>query len=290
MRQLAPKKATICLSLSTFTVEVNQVLIYASVLRSLILSTCIGYVYGNPANWPFDDWIHQSPNVVIASVYYRLDSIGFLTAPEFLQDSSLGDVNAGFKDQSMALSWVQSHISSFGGDPSKVTINGESAGGSSIELHLVSHEEHKFSQAIAQSVYRAPLPLPEQQTVRDCGGIRQISRSLTVLTACSTCSTCRTCSTTMLNTLAAALARLKRRWRAFAAWTSALSRARRTWSCTTCGLLIQILPPSSISLAHLDSTGPYASFHPVIDNDLFTEYPTIAIQNGRLADVPVIAG
>ena len=52
--------------------------------------------HGNPAAWPFEHWIEQSPNVVIASVYYRLDSIGFLTAPEFADDASLGDVNAGF--------------------------------------------------------------------------------------------------------------------------------------------------------------------------------------------------
>ncbi|EIW53482.1 alpha/beta-hydrolase [Trametes versicolor FP-101664 SS1] len=121
-----------------------------------------GYVYGNPANWPFDDWINQSPNVVIVSVYYRLDSFGFLTVPE-LANSALGDLNAGFQDQIQALKWVQQHISAFGGDPSKVTINGESAGGSSIELHLVAHEGQKlFSQAIAQSVYRAPLFEPEQ--------------------------------------------------------------------------------------------------------------------------------
>ena len=61
-----------------------------------------GYVYGNPRNWPFDHWIHQSPNVVIASVYYRLDSIGFLTVPEF-QTEGLGDLNAGFLDQIQAL-------------------------------------------------------------------------------------------------------------------------------------------------------------------------------------------
>ena len=122
-------------------------------------------MYGNPRNWPFDHWIHQSPNVVIASVYYRLNSIGFLTAPEFAHDTSLGDLNAGFKDQSMALRWIKSHISSFGGNPNKVTINGESAGGASIELHLVAREEQLFQQAIAQSVYRAPLPTPEQQKV-----------------------------------------------------------------------------------------------------------------------------
>ncbi|KAI0058368.1 alpha/beta-hydrolase [Artomyces pyxidatus] len=122
-----------------------------------------GYVYGNPRNWPFDHWIHQSPNVVIVSVYYRLDAFGFLAVPDF-SDPTNGDFNAGYQDQIQALKWVQKYISAFGGDPKQVTINGESAGGSSVELHLVDHEsEQLFARAIAQSVYRAPLPTPAQQ-------------------------------------------------------------------------------------------------------------------------------
>ena len=127
-----------------------------------------GYVFGNPANWPFDHWIHQEPSVVIVSVYYRLDSIGFLSHPAFASTPSLGDLNVGFSDQTLALHWVQEHISTFGGDPGQVTINGQSAGGSSVELHLVaSGQEGLFHGAIAQSVYRTPLPSPEQQEV--CG-------------------------------------------------------------------------------------------------------------------------
>ncbi|KAJ7647961.1 alpha/beta-hydrolase [Roridomyces roridus] len=122
-----------------------------------------GYFYGNPRNWPFDGWIHQSPNVVIVSVYYRLDSLGFLSTPEFA-DPANGDFNAGFSDQVEALKWVQKHISAFGGNPRKVTINGESAGGSSVELHLVAQtDENLFSGVIAQSVYRTPLATPEQR-------------------------------------------------------------------------------------------------------------------------------
>ncbi|TCD71951.1 hypothetical protein EIP91_000083 [Steccherinum ochraceum] len=123
-----------------------------------------GYVYGNPRNWPFDHWVHQSPNVVIVSVYYRLDSFGFLSHPSFASNPSLGDLNVGFQDQTEALKWVQKHIGAFGGDPARVTINGESAGGSSIELHLVAPgQDGLFSGAIAQSVYRTPLPSPAQQ-------------------------------------------------------------------------------------------------------------------------------
>lgn len=131
----------------------------------LIYSTS-AYTYGNPRNWPFDHWVNQSPNVVIVSVYYRLDSFGFLASPDFSSDSSLGDFNAGFLDQTQALKWVKQYIGAFGGDPNQVTINGQSAGASSVELHLVATVgEQLFSKAITQSVFRIPLPLPAQQKV-----------------------------------------------------------------------------------------------------------------------------
>lgn len=127
----------------------------------------LGYVYGNPANWPFDGWINQSPNVIVVSVYYRLDSFGFLAVPEF-EDPRIGDFNTGFQDQIQSLRWIQTYITSFGGDPSKVTINGQSAGGGSVGLHLIAdHEgEHLFSGGIVQSAYRVPTPTPAQQQVR----------------------------------------------------------------------------------------------------------------------------
>ncbi|PSS34240.1 hypothetical protein PHLCEN_2v1750, partial [Hermanssonia centrifuga] len=124
-----------------------------------------GYVYGNPANWPFDPWVHQMPSVVIVSVYYRLDSLGFLSHPAFTSSSVVGTHNAGFLDQVEALRWIQRNVGAFGGDAGRVTINGQSAGASSVELHLVAGAggERLFGGAIAQSVYRTPLPTPEQQ-------------------------------------------------------------------------------------------------------------------------------
>ncbi|KAK0440387.1 Alpha/Beta hydrolase protein [Desarmillaria tabescens] len=88
------------------------------------------YVYGNPATFPFDHWVHQSLNVVIVIIYYRLSSFGFLAISEF-SDTANGDFNVGFLDQTQALKWVKRHIRAFGGDPSRVTINGQSAGGAS---------------------------------------------------------------------------------------------------------------------------------------------------------------
>ncbi|THU82033.1 alpha/beta-hydrolase [Dendrothele bispora CBS 962.96] len=122
-----------------------------------------GYVFGNPANWPFDHWIHQSPNVVVASVYYRLDSFGFLSHPDFF-DGDLADNNVGFLDQVEALKWVKRNIAAFGGNPEKVTINGQSAGGGSVLFHIVAKEEPGlFSGAIAQSVARSATPQADQK-------------------------------------------------------------------------------------------------------------------------------
>lgn len=123
------------------------------------------YSFGNPQVWPFDHWVHQSPNVVIVAVYYRLASFGFLSAPEFASEG-VADLNVGFYDQIEALKWVQNHIDAFGGDPQQVTIDGQSAGGSSVELHLLAGQSQGlFSQAIGQSVYRTPLQTLDQMKV-----------------------------------------------------------------------------------------------------------------------------
>jgi carboxylesterase type B len=67
---------------------------------------------------------------------YRLGLWGFLSTPEILAENS---ANAGLIDQRLAFQWIQENIAAFGGDPTRVTLWGVSAGAQSIGLHLHSY-------------------------------------------------------------------------------------------------------------------------------------------------------
>ncbi|XP_068715517.1 neuroligin-4, X-linked-like [Montipora foliosa] len=85
--------------------------------------------------------------VVVVIIQYRLGPFGFLTTGD-----SAAPGNFGMLDQVEALKWVKENIVNFGGNPNKVTIFGESAGGTSVALHLLSPlSKDLFQQAIAES-------------------------------------------------------------------------------------------------------------------------------------------
>ena len=69
-------------------------------------------------------------------IQYRLGAFGFLSSEDVKRN---GQLNAGLLDQRFALRWVQTHIRKFGGDPSKVTIAGESAGAGSVMLQAMAY-------------------------------------------------------------------------------------------------------------------------------------------------------
>ncbi|XP_061188093.1 uncharacterized protein LOC133196179 [Saccostrea echinata] len=86
-------------------------------------------------------------DVIVVTIQYRLGIFGFFSLGT---SEALG--NYGLWDQMLALEWVQQNIDSFGGDPSSVTIFGESAGGASVSLlALIPQNKNRFHRVIAQS-------------------------------------------------------------------------------------------------------------------------------------------
>jgi carboxylesterase type B len=89
--------------------------------------------------------------MVAVSINYRLSLWGFLFSKE-MQDEGAG--NVAFKDQRMALLWLQDNIAAFGGSSNKVTIWGESAGARSLGMQLIAYQgksQHLFRGAILES-------------------------------------------------------------------------------------------------------------------------------------------
>jgi len=95
-------------------------------------------------------FLTEKSDLIIVNVNYRLGPFGFFYQNGPGENDITG--NFGLWDQVEALKWVQNHIADFGGDPEKVTIFGQSAGGQSVLTHLVNeYSEPLFQRAIAQS-------------------------------------------------------------------------------------------------------------------------------------------
>ncbi|XP_062374187.1 crystal protein [Sardina pilchardus] len=101
-------------------------------------------------------FISNFTHTVVVSVAYRLGAFGFLVSGKDSKTSAVG--NYGILDQQAGLLWIQQNIAVFGGDPTKVTIFGESAGAQSVSLHLmIQSSKPLFKQAVFQSL---PFSIP----------------------------------------------------------------------------------------------------------------------------------
>ncbi|PIK40998.1 putative cholinesterase 2 [Apostichopus japonicus] len=112
------------------------------------------FIYGGAFNV---GWAHQSTyigtalaatgDVIVVAANYRLGVLGFLSTGD-----SASPGNYGMYDQVATLQWVQDNIAAFGGDPARVTIFGQSAGGCSVGLHVLSPvSQNLFQYAIMES-------------------------------------------------------------------------------------------------------------------------------------------
>ncbi|HEY5920540.1 MAG TPA: carboxylesterase/lipase family protein [Kofleriaceae bacterium] len=147
-----------------------------------------------PTNAPVMVWIHggafifgsggdsfyagselaRNHGVVAVSINYRLGGLGFLAHPALAAEDSAHPTsgNYGLLDQAAALEWVQRNIAAFGGDPTQVTLFGESAGGFSTCAHYAgANNEQLFQRAIIQSGACSSLTLEQTRDEAEAQGI-----------------------------------------------------------------------------------------------------------------------
>lgn len=100
-------------------------------------------------------------NTIVVTINYRLGALGYLALPQLDATSpKLGSGNYGLLDQIQALKWIRANIAAFGGDPWRVTIAGESAGGQSVCGVLGSPlAKGLFARAIIESLPCEGSPL-----------------------------------------------------------------------------------------------------------------------------------
>ena len=129
-----------------------------------------GFVNGGTSPAVYSGANFARDGVVLVSINYRLGRYGFF-AHAGLADEGFGG-NFGFLDQIAALRWIQRNIDEFGGDPTNVTVFGESAGGMSVHMLLQSPQARGlFAKAIIESGGGRDLtePLPSMAQGAEAG-------------------------------------------------------------------------------------------------------------------------
>ena len=95
-----------------------------------------GFQWGYTAEMEFNGEPLAERGVIVVSIAYRLGCFGFMAHPEITGESPASPSNFGLLDQKAGLDWVKRNIASFGGDPDRITIAGQSAGGASVQHQL----------------------------------------------------------------------------------------------------------------------------------------------------------
>ncbi|KAI0262433.1 alpha/beta-hydrolase [Gloeopeniophorella convolvens] len=138
-----------CLFLNIFTPFIPKADTPASQLKPVVLHIHGGaFTSGSANDGTFDGGNFVSRgDIVVVDINYRLSTLGFLALEDGITNG-----NFGIADMTVALEWVQKYISSFGGDPNRVTIMGQSAGAAATRALLASPKAiGKFSAAIPMS-------------------------------------------------------------------------------------------------------------------------------------------
>jgi len=145
----SPKMSEDCLYLNVWTAAKG-----ASDRRPVLVWLHPGGFTGGSGSSPATDGENLAKKgLVVVTINYRLGIFGFFAHPELTQESDRhASGNYGLMDQVAALQWVQKNIAAFGGDPRRVTIDGDSAGAMSVgDLMISPQAKGLFQRAIAES-------------------------------------------------------------------------------------------------------------------------------------------
>ena len=109
----------------------------------------------------YHGWSLAAKGVLVVSINYRLGALGFLAHPELSRESEHGvSGNYGLLDQIAALRWVKKNIRGFGGDPNRIVLDGQSAGGMSVGALISSPLTSGLYSAAIIPVSYTHLTLP----------------------------------------------------------------------------------------------------------------------------------
>lgn len=112
-----------------------------------------GFIAGDSSEGRYDGTSMAQKNIVVVTTNYRMGIFGLFAHPELSAESNYqGSGNYTFLDQHAALQWVTDNIQTFGGDPKRITIGGESAGSMSVSALMASPlSKDMIAGAIGQS-------------------------------------------------------------------------------------------------------------------------------------------
>ncbi|KAE8446572.1 hypothetical protein EG329_011904 [Mollisiaceae sp. DMI_Dod_QoI] len=198
--------------------------------------------------------VNISKPMLAISIQYRLSAFGFLGGREALEG---GVTNLGYRDQRLALHWIQENVEAFGGDPRKVTIWGESAGAQSVGAHLLAYngrDDNLFRSAIAESGGPAVSFFPV--------GLSQGYNSTAYQSVYNTLVQNTSCAPTLTSFPSTSL------------------------SC------LRSLPFAELNNVINISTSDsgFGPFVPIIDGDFVATWPSVQLQKGAFVKVPLLIG
>ncbi|KAG8693637.1 hypothetical protein FRC09_010384 [Ceratobasidium sp. 395] len=216
------------------------------------------FILGESSSYPGDNIVSTSTSmgqpVIYVSLNYRLGFFGF---PVGSQTMGKGTTNLGLYDQRMAIEWVQKNIQFFGGDPTKVTLFGESAGAISISYQMF-YKGGQIGGAFRAAIMQSGAPSSYKSTAQDTNARQKAYDQIAAYTGCDKATNSFECLRALdVNKLQEA-------------------------HCAT-----YALPLSSIAFANFP-----AAYGPVTDSsdDFLPMSTTALVAAGKYADIPIISG